>query len=234
MPPKPVPPAKKKSSLASLTDKFTPNEIITKAKLPTIEIFFPRIGPQGAKKLRMNKEGIYSSTSINLIDKYMAHLCKVVQIEASGLTLLDATANMGSSALGFARHFKRVIAVEIDDFNFSILKNNVELYKYPNLELRHGDIFNIHSVVKYDIAFIDPPWGGMDYRAQGKYELYLGSKSLSELLIEMQCGLKYIILKVPHNYDIGLISKIGSYKIIDEYVYKNILFMLITKMDWNN
>jgi len=218
------------SGLVELTNKFGPNDIITKEDLSTIDIFFPRTSPQKVAKLKMNKEGIYSSTSINLIDTYVKHLRKVTKIDPSKLVILDATANMGSSALGFAKHFKHVIAVEIDDFNFSILKNNVSVYAYPNLEIKHNDIFNIHHMVKYDIAFIDPPWGGMNYRDQGEYELYLGSKSLSELLIEMEGKPKYIILKVPHNYNAKLLNKISKYNVIDEYKWKNILFIILSRL----
>jgi hypothetical protein len=55
-------------------------------------------------------------------------------------------------------------------------------------------------------VFIDPPWGGPEYRLRSTIDLFLGEwplAAISELLIGRTM---YVVLKVPDNFDIERFS----------------------------
>ena len=48
--------------------------------------------------------------------------------------------------------------------NFDALENNVSLYNLNNVELKHGNTLDYYKKEKYDVLFLDPPWGGRNYK----------------------------------------------------------------------
>jgi 16S rRNA G966 N2-methylase RsmD len=76
---------------------------------------------------------------------------------------MDSTAGMGGNTIHFSKFFRKVIAIDIDNLHFNVLKNNVEALSLKNTELYHDSFLN-HLDKKIDILFFDPPWGGNSYK----------------------------------------------------------------------
>lgn len=122
------------------------------------------------------------------------------------ITILDATGNVGSDTIGFARNFGQVISIEINQENFQALQHNVQnVYKLKNVQLHLGDsnqlASNILKSVKPNVLYIDPPWG-TNYQYEKQLTLKLGTKSLYDWIILAQKLVPgiLIVLKLPNNY----------------------------------
>ena len=99
--------------------------------------------------------------------------------------ITDATACVGGNTVSFAKHFKTVQAIELDESRYHQLKHNLDLittayggnYFLGEVRLYHGDCLSLCSQLKQDVVFVDPPWGGSAYKEQCGTELYLSGMS---------------------------------------------------------
>lgn len=80
------------------------------------------------------------------------------------INITDCTANVGSDSLMLAKYFKHVNAIEYDKTNFAVLQNNLGVYGYENLDLINGDSTKELNNTTQDVIYVDPPWGGIDYK----------------------------------------------------------------------
>lgn len=73
--------------------------------------------------------------------------------------------------------------------------------KSNNVECRHGDALLECKKQYQDAIFIDPPWGGPEYKTLDKVQLYLSGLPLHEVCKQIHNFTDYIIIKVPVNFD---------------------------------
>eukprot|EP00467_Chlorarachnion_reptans_P000542 CAMPEP_0114533386 /NCGR_PEP_ID=MMETSP0109-20121206/27218_1 /TAXON_ID=29199 /ORGANISM="Chlorarachnion reptans, Strain CCCM449" /LENGTH=1030 /DNA_ID=CAMNT_0001716607 /DNA_START=32 /DNA_END=3125 /DNA_ORIENTATION=+ len=122
----------------------------------------------------------------------------------------------GADTFEFAKAFERVNSVEMDAKRYANLMHNLrEVFGAPmeKVDVRNGDYTKLRHEFKQDALYLDPPWGGEDYRDFGKMTLALSGIEMRDLCVEMlqtdpagekptgPC-LRLIILKVPNNYDV--------------------------------
>ena len=74
----------------------------------------------------------------------------------------------------------------------------------------------------YDIFFIDPPWGGPDYKSNDNLKLYLSDKELKEI-IDLIPKEKFIVIKIPYNYNYDYIKK--NYNLLETHSFNNIVIL---------
>ena len=129
---------------------------------------------------------------------------------------------------------KQVHSIEMNEENFKALHNNVEVYGLTNVELHFGDSTKIFDW-DTDILYIDPPWGGKEYKQHKILDLYMSDKRLDIWLEELLLRKRrpsYIILKLPANYNFKRFDflsnvddikpfQIRSYILVIIYVHKN-------------
>jgi trimethylguanosine synthase len=66
--------------------------------------------------------------------------------------------------LGFNLVVISVIAIDIDPEKIKIARHNAEVYGVANrIEFILGDFFQVAPLLKADVIFLSPPWGGPDY-----------------------------------------------------------------------
>jgi 16S rRNA G966 N2-methylase RsmD len=125
--------------------------------------------------------------------------------------VVDTTANVGSDTLRFSQMFKSVDSFEINPENAEALKNNVAVFGAKNV-----NVFVADSTKEFDwetdVIYADPPWGGPDYYKQKNLDLMMGDVRVDSWLrerIESDEPPKYIILKVPQNYNFARIKSLG-------------------------
>jgi len=167
-----------------------------------MEDLFPLKEGISYSSLKTTEEGAYSITRRRDANRVMMAIDKIIgSLDTKIIT--DCTACNGGDTINFALKFKTVKSIEIQEENFEILKHNVEQYGLTNVELFHGDCTKIITW-KSDVLYIDPPWGGPNYKLHENLDLFLGSKRLDlwiEEIIQKQHHPTYIVIKVPQNYN---------------------------------
>ena len=183
---------------------------------------FPEPLDKDFSKLNFDSEGLWSITHPNdafLITSKIKSYGWITEDD----TIVDMTAGCGGNVISFIHHFNNVTGIEINKNRFNILENNLNQYKLKgNLNLINDDCMN--HLNKYDIYFIDPPWGGPKYKSNNNLELYLSEYTIKQVLASIKSK-KLIILKVPFNYNYEFIKK--EYLLLDEIIIKNIVILFL-------
>lgn len=149
-------------------------------------------------KLQLDAEASYSTTDQLTADKITRDLLKIVPRTC---TVTDATACIGGNTYSFAQAFKNVISIEKHPKRAQMLKTNMTLLGMSNVVVQCGDACDIVPTSHHDVIFLDPPWGGPEYKQYTKVNLYLSGRPLSEICNDFANVTKYLALKVPVNFD---------------------------------
>jgi len=165
---------------------------------------FPYKRGVNPRDIQVTEEGKYSYTkredgerTIQFIKRYM---------NPSKLSILDGTGNVGGDTILFGLNFEKVHSIEMNPENFKALQHNVELYKLKNVELHEGDTTVLYKDFPADVLYLDPPWGGPDYKEKKELDLSLGSHRidvfLRDSILSASAAWKpqWIVLKLPFNY----------------------------------
>ena len=142
--------------------------------------------------------------------KILEHMKSVIKNPLKNLVITDLTGNVGGDTILFGLNFKFVHSIELKDDNFEALQNNVNVYHLSNVELHKGDSTKIYRW-KTDVLYMDPPWGGPDYKKYDKLDLYLGKIRVDKLLkyvLKQEWKPSYIFMKLPSNYNFARLDKL--------------------------
>jgi tRNA/tmRNA/rRNA uracil-C5-methylase (TrmA/RlmC/RlmD family) len=169
--------------------------------------------------------------------------------------IVDYTSGVGGNALSFCKFFKLVYAIELDKLRAEYLENNIEIYGFKNInvinkcaiEFNNEEMLNLNP----NIIFVDPPWGGSAYKNNENLTLNLGSMQLEELVIDItkkfsehyinivnlnskqknnNYNNKFIVLKLPKNYDVEYFyNHIKSNNNFENY-YIHLYLYILNKM----
>jgi predicted RNA methylase len=123
------------------------------------------------------------------------------------LMITDATAGIGGNTFSFATFFKHVNSVEINERTFDMLTNNVTKYKYDNVNMINSDYVRIMYELRQDIVFIDPPWGGKNYKSFDSILLKLSDVNIEEICHNLLLRDNIVVLKLPLNYNFAKLYK---------------------------
>ena len=151
----------------------------------------------------------------NIILKYVTPKCIIT----------DATAGIGGNALYFCNQFKNVNAVEIDNNLEKVLKYN--LTKYSNKHVYFVSYNVIKFMLKQDIIFIDPPWGGSEYKSKKKINLYLDNINVLDIVEQMYNYTTIVCLKVPNNFNTHIQSNFWNNNVHNVTKNKKCIYKLI-------
>jgi hypothetical protein len=181
------------------------------------------------KRLQLTTEGEYSVTRRRDADRILSIMSKVAG-NLKTKTITDATGCVGGDTIQFALKCRFVNSIELNEENFKVLQNNVEVYGLENVTLHHGDSTKVYNW-KSDILFVDPPWGGPNYRENETLELHLGTKRLDEWLEEVllrKIRPNHIFLKLPVNYNFNRLNFLSNIEYIRPYRIRNYILVAIT------
>jgi|SaaInlStandDraft_1057018.scaffolds.fasta_scaffold01999_16 16S rRNA G966 N2-methylase RsmD len=194
--------------------------------------YFINIPNINKNNLQISNVGEYSMTP----PKDAKKLCKIIKkYFDKNITITDTTANNGGNTIAFALEFNSVNAVEIEKKEYDILVNNINVYKLKNVKTYNNDYLKVLEKLEQDIIFIDPPWGGKEYKKENNLQLYLSNKNLFEIIDLLKNKCQSIICKVPFNYCFNkLFEKYKKIKKIHLYKFKKyVIFILIDKRNDN-
>ena len=163
------------------------------------------------KNVRYTMDAImYMSKRIDselIVGIIISHVNKM-HIDRNNLTITDATAGIGGNTFSFATFFGHVNSVEMDIPTFEMLKNNITIYNHANVTLINNDYMKIHANICQDITFIDPPWGGKNYKKVNNLRLKLSNIEIENILMIIAKSNKIVAMKLPLNYDFSQFRKI--------------------------
>ena len=152
--------------------------------------------------LQMTPEGRYSITR-RRDGEHILNIMMSVVGNLKDKSITDATACVGGDTIHFALNFREVHSIEYSKENFDALKHNISVYHLQNVSLHYGDCMKVYNWAS-DVLYIDPPWGGPDYRDKKEVDLFLGDVRLDVWLEDVLSGPyrpSFVFLKVPSNYN---------------------------------
>lgn len=169
--------------------------------------------PIDYSKMDAAESSKYSSDLPHQVDQLVKFIGKIEPKfvdKTQKLHILDGTAHVGSFSLCWAALFRKqkITSVEINKDIYARLKKNTKnLGLSEQVEVINSDINDYieatNEVKKYDFIYLDPPWGGPNYRFKKGVMLYLGKKTVVEVILEIfkKRLTEQIFLKVPINFD---------------------------------
>ena len=144
------------------------------------------------------------------------------------IVITDATANIGGNTISFYLNgLTSVNAVEMDELTCEILKHNLSVYQLPTQNVHCCDYLSIYKQFVQDVVFLDPPWGGPDYKKATLLDLYLGenpSVNIIDICAQLfeENKVKMIVLKLPINYNLpGLMSRLPKKSFLTHKIYRH-------------
>jgi len=127
------------------------------------------------------------------------------------IRILDATANIGVDSINFSLMYpnSRVYSCEIVPKIYLKLVNNTSAYS--NIKTIFGDFVSLLQTMErgeFDVIYIDPPWGGRDYKNRVIDNLYLSvdnadpTRKLTAVLTRILYKqiTSVVVVKVPNNF----------------------------------
>jgi 16S rRNA G966 N2-methylase RsmD len=151
------------------------------------------------QQLKLDEEALYSVTDQATADKITMELLKFVPATA---VITDGTACVGGNTFSLSRTFQHVNAVELEPTKFGYLKHNMAVVGAENVSCYLGDILNHANVLEQSLLFLDPPWGGPDYKQHDRINLYLSGVPLDDVCRRFASSTRFIALKTPTNFNI--------------------------------
>lgn len=121
--------------------------------------------------------------------------------EKSSLTITDATACIGGNVISFCDYFAIVNAVECDLVRCEMLQHNLGVLEKGNAICIHASYLMVMQDLQQDVVFIDPPWGGPEYKDLAKVDLFLDGIPLYDICRMLHGRADIVVLKVPTNFD---------------------------------
>ncbi len=197
----------------------------------SVTVLFPKETGVDRRKLQFTKVSVFSITrpeKILEIKKIITNFLEGENKSSEKLIITDATANVGGDTISFATYFKSVNAVEIDKTTFEMLNNNIDVYKRKNVKTFNNDYTTIMNKLKQDVVYIDSPWGGPKYKDARNITLDLSGIPLHNIVNNVDC--KYVILKVPKNYNLISFLKLIRYEKVHFNHLRNMIIVCIKKV----
>jgi len=176
-----------------------------------MEELFPTKLNLNYNELKITEEGIYSITRKKDSEKILQFIKSIVD-DVSEKSITDVTGCIGGDSLNFASEFKYVYVIELKKDNYEALKHNIKTYGFKNITAYYNDsttFFNWYT----DVLYIDPPWGGPNYRDHLVLDLFMSKKRLDNWLEEIllkENRPSYIFLKLPQNYNFSRLTFLSN------------------------
>lgn len=194
-----------------------------------MEEVFPKKDGVNYKNLKLTDEGEYSITRRRDGEHILYVVSSVVgNIETKSLT--DATACVGGDTINFALNFREVHSIEYSKTNFEALKNNVDVFGLTNVQTYLGDCTKVYRWAS-DVLYVDPPWGGPEYKKHSSVDLFLGLTRLDDWLEDILSGPyrpSFVFLKVPSNYNSVPLQFLVNVRSVQSFRIRTYVLVCIT------
>ena len=189
-----------------------------------IEKVFSPLNKMDYSKLKIDDESLMYVTNYKDSKIITDIICDHLKIFKNPLEsiIVDATGGIGGDTISFAKYFQTVISIEYDTHRYEFLKNNINVYKLENVvDYNDNCVKIIPTLGVYDVLYIDPPWGGRDYKKKRNLHLTIGDIAIEDFIKEQMFGTPYIsVCKLPKNYDLEFLYNKLKGDNINIYLYE--------------
>lgn len=154
---------------------------------------------------KINREAMYSLTkpyeASQIIKIIIKHVIFFIKKDSYSCTITDGTAGSGGDTLNFSKYFNKVNSVEVNKNMYDLLINNTK--QMNNIRQLNADYMSVYKNIRQDVIYLDPPWGGPDYKSKREIALELSNWPLYKLVNELLDLFKktIIVIKAPLNID---------------------------------
>lgn len=174
------------------------------------------------RQLKWDEVALYSvmkSTDADTVTKIMLEHIEKIKPNQTSFTIVDGTACVGGNTISFAAGFEHVIAVELNEERAAMLRFNVEIAGFADrVAIICDDFLNLDiGSIKPDAVFLDPPWGGPDYKNYTELDLYLNDQNIVDVIDKLVKTNENCIvgIRLPFNYNF---ARLGAAGLHVEYV----------------
>jgi len=204
------------------SDFIEPNEIIfdqAQPFFPSSTLVFPNY--------RFTDVSLFSTANVEQ-SEYTAEIISLYFNSTKDLIITDTSSCIGGNTWTFMKYFKYVHAVELSKLHYDILVNNInemivnKFIPSKNVSFYNNNYLEIATTINQDILYMDPPWGGVDYKDQPKvgYSINGTFYDLSQIIsniLSVNNSIQLIALRVPSEYTL---NKLNLFNHIIEYPLK--------------
>jgi len=185
------------------------------------------------QKLQITDKGMYSISKPPLT----RWICNTIldnigfskEYILNNMTITDGTAGIGGDLIYLSKFFKQVNGVELNKIHFSVLEHNlIDVLNLKNIKLYLNNYCNIYNKLKNDVVYLDPPWGGKKIYTQKDIMLSLGNYKIFNVINKLyECKVKYVFLKIPHNFNYFLFFHKVRYNEIRVFKNKKVWLLMV-------
>ena len=145
-------------------------------------------------KLQIDDVGRYSITK--------PHHAKIINniikeyIKSEHTIIVDAMASVGGNTISFTDLTSSVVSVEVDDTRAEALDNNIKVYGIEDkVLLFRSNYLTLYDKLEQDIVFLDPPWGGINYKNFDEIRLFIDNICIIKINQLIKTGKAKVIKK---------------------------------------
>ncbi len=160
----------------------------------------------------MDNVSYYSVTDSESADQISEFLVDHLptKTDPTQMTIFDGMACIGGNTFSFAKYFGKVLSNELNPSRFEMLSRNIldvlqigsVVASITNMSILDAAFSN--AIPTYDILFLDPEWGGPDYKVYKELRLKISDTvHLEEFVLDVflrRSSCNYVLLKLPLNF----------------------------------
>ena len=167
--------------------------------------------PSERQCLKLDEVGVFSTTfaweALEICNVIMG-VPELARLNRK-LRVTDACAGCGGNTMSFLcdGRFELVYVVEIDRSRLNVLKDNLRFLTSvrsirTEFELLWEDYTKCMLTLKQDVVFLDPPWGGVNYRLEKNLNLMLGGMDVAAIMDKLVGQGVCVVVKVPRTFNL--------------------------------
>ena len=171
--------------------------------------------------VQIDEVGLYSTTPEKIaIEQAKKMNCK---------TVVDAFCGVGGNAIAFARVCDKVFAIEKDKTRLEMARHNAGIYGVEDKIIFILEDFLVEAPkIEADGVFLDPAWGGPEYKKLGGFKLSNFIPDGNDILNLSFKHFKKVALKVPDFFDFNELNKFRKeYSIQDNIINGEVGFRTV-------
>ena len=173
---------------------------------------FPPAEGVDRNKLMMTDIGLYSITPYAEADSMVDLIAKHVAKPLDKLIITESNGGLGGNTIAFAKKFFQVNTAEYSNLHCDILRNNIGIYGFDNVQIYCTSYLYVFENIQQDILFMDPAWSGPGYKYVSKLYLYIGEYMIEDIINWIRSKVRVVVIKAPFNYDIDYFKKKVQHK----------------------
>ncbi len=185
------------------------------------DYLFKNLPEKKRRMIEMDNVSYYSVTDSESADQISEFLVDHLPTkDPAQMTIFDGMACIGGNTFSFAKYFGKVLSNELNPTRFEMLRRNIlDVLQIGSIVTSITNMSILDAafstdITHYDVLFLDPEWGGPDYKNFKELQLKIGESVLIEEFVldvfRRRPSCEYVLLKLPLNFDIDhFVEEIG-------------------------